>query len=79
MSAPTGRRADGSHLPSGFKLQLTAFLPKQLLLAGESPLPGPKGKVKGSSWDQNISGATCKQPYSESWVSDVCIHYRMKS
>ena len=43
----TGRRADGSHLPSGFKLQLTDFLPKQPLLAGKSPLPGPKGKAKG--------------------------------
>ena len=44
-----GRKADGSHLPDCFKLQLTDFLPKQPLLNGMGK-PGQKeakGKAQG--------------------------------
>lgn len=73
----TGRKADGSHLPDCFKLQLTEFLPKQPLLhamgkAGQKEAKGKgqgkvetEGEVKGRGAKGKAGGAGRKRPSDE--------------
>ena len=50
----TGRKADGSHLPDCFQLQLTDFLPKQPLLNGSGKANRKEAKGKGQGKVPNI-------------------------
>ncbi len=73
----TGRKADGSHLPDCFQLQLTDFLPKQPLLNGSGKAnqkeakgkgqgKGPSdGEVKGRGAKSRAAGAGRKRPSDE--------------
>lgn len=73
----TGRKADGSHLPDCFKLQLTEFLPKQPLLnamgkAGQKEAKGKgqgkvdtEGEVKGRGAKGRAGGVGRKHPSDE--------------
>jgi hypothetical protein len=73
----TGRKADGSHLPDCFQLQLTDFLPKQPLLngSGKANQKEAKGKgqgkvpndreVKGRGGKGRTAGAGRKRPSDE--------------
>ena len=72
-----GRKADGSHLPECFKLQLTDFLPKQLSPAAvaKAAQKEPKGKgqgrgakagdAKGKAVKAKAAGAGRKRPSDE--------------
>jgi len=73
----TGRKADGSHLPDCFQLQLTEFLPKQPLLngsgkanqkeakgKGQGKVPND-GEVKGRGAKGRAAGAGRKRPSDE--------------
>ncbi|DBA74057.1 TPA: hypothetical protein ACH3X1_010871 [Trebouxia sp. C0004] len=71
-----GRKADGSHLPDCFQLQLTDFLPKQPLLnsvgkANQKEVKGrgqgkvPNGEVKGRGGKGRAAGAGGKRPSDE--------------
>lgn len=72
-----GRKADGSHLPECFKLQLTDSLPKQLSPAavakaaqqepnGKGQGRGAKaGNVKGQAVKAKAAGAGRKRPSDE--------------
>ncbi|DBA83186.1 TPA: hypothetical protein ACH3X2_006702 [Trebouxia sp. C0005] len=72
-----GRKADGSHLPDCFQLQLTDFLPKQPLLngsgkanqkeakgKGQGKVPND-GEVKGRGPKGRAAGAGRKRPSDE--------------
>ena len=73
----TGRKADGSHLPACFQLQLTDLLPKQALLngsakanqketkgKGQGKVPND-GEVKGPGGKGRAAGAGKKTPSHE--------------
>ena len=74
LSCCAGRRADGSHLPECFELQLRDFLPKQLSPAAlakaaqkeaKGKAKGRAGEAKGKAVRAKAGGAGRKRPSDE--------------